>query len=390
MTVTASVNHTLDGLLELVCVQIQLSNTQDQRARNHYAAVAEWLSREGSPLRQLNPHIFPQGSQRLGTTTKPIGQTEFDLDAICRLMIQGSSHPGLVYRLLWDRLWDSGIYRPMMTRLPRCVRLDYAGDFHLDIAPAVPDKNCGGACLLVPDLDANLAPEHPENDNWKSTNPQGFADWFEDRCKPVSVFSEKYARAQVDPVPDREPIHAKPALKRSVQLFKRWRDVEYADRPHLSPPSILLTTLSGHFYTGQSLCTDALGTILEYTVRAIETGQRLHLTNPAHPSENICEKWDSNPASYRDFSRSVIAFRDRWKRLQQLRGLPAIEEELSDLFGESPVRSAINKMAERKVIRPRENNTLRVQPRASGLLVPASFAPTSLPMRPNTFHGGDR
>lgn len=390
MTITASANHALDGLLELVCVQIQLSTTQDQKARDHYAAVADWLSRDGSPLRQLSPHIFPQGSQRLGTTTKPIGQAEFDLDAICRLMIRSGSHPGRVYRLLWDRLWESKIYRPMMKRLPRCVRLEYAGDFHLDIAPAVPDLQCGGSCLLVPDLDANLAPEHPENDEWKSTNPQGFAEWFDDRCKPVMVFNEKYARAQVDPVPDREPIHAKPALKRSVQLFKRWRDVEYADRTQLAPPSIILTTLSAHIYRGQPLCTDALGAILESTVREIESGRRIQLTNPAHPSENICEKWDSNPSAYRDFSNAVTAFRDRWERLQQFRGLPEIEEELSDLFGESPVRSAINEMAQRQVIRPRENRELRVQPRASGLLVPASVVSNALAMRPNTFHGDHR
>lgn len=387
MTVTASANHTLDALLELVCVQIQLTMTQDEKARGHYGAVAHWLSREGSPLREFSPHIFPQGSQRLGTTTKPIEQTEFDLDAICLMRIGNSVHPGIVYRLLWDRLLENKVYRGMMTRMPRCIRLEYAGDFHLDIAPAVPDLQCGGNCLLVPNLDANLALEHPENDEWKSTNPQGYAKWFEDRCTPVMVFNEKFARAQVDPVPDQEPIHAKPALKRSVQLFKRWRDVEYADRKHLAPPSIILTTLSGHFYRGQQLCTDALGDILEATVREVESSHRIQLTNPAHSSENICEKWDSNPASYRDFSKAVTAFRDRWERLQGIRGLHKIEEELSELFGESPVRFAINEMAQRQVIRPRENRTLRVQPKSSGLLVPASVVPSSLSMRANTFHG---
>lgn len=387
VTVTASASQTLDVLLELVCLRIQLTETQDQKARGHYKAVSSWLADEASSLHSFSPYIFPQGSQRLGTTTKPIHQSEFDLDAICRLAIYGDCHPGLLYRLLWDRLWQNAIYRPMMKRMPRCVRLDYAGDFHLDIAPAVPDSRCGGTCLLVPDLDANLALEHPQNDEWKSTNPQGHADWFEDKCVVPMVFNERMARAQVDPVPDQEPIHAKPALKRSVQLFKRWRDVEYVDRTHLAPPSIILTTLSGLIHQGEQLCTDALDAILDSVVATINSGKRIRLTNPAHDAENICEKWDSNPAAYFDFCRSVVAFRDRWKRLQRLRGIHEIEKELASLFGEAPVTWAINEMAQRHIVKPRDNGVLKVVPKSAGLLVPATAAFRGVSVRPNTFHG---
>jgi len=388
MKVMASANHTLDALLEVVCVELQLTETQDRRARGHYSAVAAWLSQEGSPLREFHPHIFPQGSQRLGTTTRPFEKAEFDLDAVCKLTASQYSHPGELYQLIWDRLHENGIYRPMMTRMPRCIRLDYAGDFHLDIAPAIPDKDCGGNCILVPDLNADLALEHPENNFWKSTNPQDYADWFEDLCIPVLAVNEKYARAQVDPVPETEAVHAKPALKRSTQLFKRWRDVEYIDRPRLAPPSIILTTLAGHFYERQQSCTDALQSILSSTVREIETSDRLHITNPAHPEENICEKWDANPSAYKDFCKSATEFAERWERLQHLRGIHAIERELSELFGESPVRSAVRTLAERGVVQPRSDRSLRVQT-GSGLLVPAAASAMSLRMPINTFHGGN-
>lgn len=387
MNLTASANHTLDALLELVCVELQLTETQDGKARSHYGAVADWLSREGSPLWGFDPHIFPQGSQRLGTTTKPIGKSEFDLDAVCKLTASQDWHPGELYQLIWDRLYANELYRPMMKRMPRCIRLEYAGDFHLDIAPAIPDSACGGNCILVPDLNADLALEHPANNVWKSTNPQDYAVWFEDLCIPVWTLNAKYARAQVDPVPEKEAVHSKPALKRSVQLFKRWRDVDYVDRPNLAPPSIILTTLSGHFYEGQQLCTDSLHSILESTVQTIESGKRLRLTNPAHSSENICEKWDSNPTAYRDFCTAVTAFLERWERLQTLRGIHAIEQELSELFGESPVRSAVKTMADRSVVRPRTNRSLHVQAQ-SGLLGPAALsAATSVRMPSNHFHG---
>lgn len=389
MNIVASGNHTLDALLESVCVELQLSETQDDQARGHYTAVADWLSRDGSPLQAFDPHIFPQGSQRIGTTNKPTDQSEYDLDAVCKLTASGGWSPGELYQLIWDRLSENGIYRPMMLRMPRCIRLKYAGDFHLDIAPAIPDEDCSGNCILVPDLDANLALRHPENNRWKLANPQDFADWFEDQCVPVWAFgtyNAKYARAQVDPVPEQEAIHAKPALKRSVQLFKRWRDLEYADRPTLAPPSIILTTLSGLFYEGQQFCTDSLHSILEATVREIQSGKRLQLTNPAHPAENICEKWDANPAAYRDFTMSVAALLDRWERLQTLRGIHAIERELSELFGESPVRSAVRTLAVRNVVQPRTNRSLHIQPQ-SGLLVPASVVSSHLRVPPTSFHG---
>lgn len=380
---TASANHTLDALLELVCLRIQLNETQDAAAREHYDAVSDWLARESSPLQLLDPHIYPQGSQRLQTTTKPVLQTEFDLDAICRLDIRTDSHPGTVYRLLWDRLWEHKVYRKIMKQMPRCVRLEYSGDFHLDIAPAVPDLAHGGDCILVPDLDANLALDHPENDRWKSTNPRGYASWFEERCVQRLALSEKYARAQVDPVPDQEPVHAKPALKRSVQLFKRWRDVEYQDRQKLSPPSIILTTLSGHFYRGHVLCTDALSVILESVVQLTEADETICLTNPAHPDENICEKWDKSPHAYQDFVGAVLEFRNRWSRLLQMRGIDEIEAELELLFGEAPTKWAIKELARQRVIVPRDANTLRVRP-GTGVI---GAGVSSLSVRPNTFFG---
>ena len=386
MNLTASANHTLDALLELVCVELQLTETQELQSRGHYGAVAKWLSREGSPLRAFSPHIFPQGSQRLGTTTKPIDRSEFDLDAVCKLTATKDWHPGELYQLIWDSLSENGIYRPMMKRMPRCIRLEYAGDFHLDIAPAIPDQDCGGHCILVPDLDANLALEHPANNRWKSTNPQEYAVWFEDQCVPVWSLSGKYARAQVDPVPEQEAIHTKPALKRSVQLFKRWRDVEYRNRSKLAPPSIILTTLSGQYYEGQQLCADSLKSILDSTVREVESGNPLRLTNPAHRQENICEKWDANPDAYRDFCNAVTAFQERWQRLQAIRGLPAIEEELSELFGESPVQIAIKRLADRNVIRPRADHSLKVQTQ-SGMLTSGMAVATSIKVPSNNFHG---
>lgn len=382
MLITASANHALDALLESVCVRLQLTRTQDTKVRSHYQAVSDWLAEEGSPLQEFSPHIFPQGSQRLGTTTKPVGQAEFDLDAVCKLNVEQLCSPGQLYSLIWDRLAAHAKYRKMMQRLPRCIRLNYSGDFHLDIAPAIPDKACGGNCILVPDLKADLSLLHPLNNSWKSTNPVDYAEWFEGKCVATWVLEGKYARAQVDPVPEPEPIHAKPALKRSVQLFKRWRDVEYESRSKLAPPSIILTTLSGSLYGGQQLCTDALQGILSETVDLVQSTDRLCLKNPAHLEEDICEKWDAVVGSYGDFRDSVTEFLDRFEQLQSVRGLDRIERELADLFGESLAQSSVKDFVDQQIAMPRSNGSMRVRPDV-GSLVPA----TGIAVPRNTFHG---
>lgn len=382
----ASRDHCLDGLLELVCLKIQLSRHQHETATGHYEAVSNWLAKPGSPLRDYRPHIFPQGSLRLGTTTKPLERAEFDLDLACLLEVNSPSHPGELYKLIWDRLQENGVYADRMKRLPRCIRIAYSGDFHLDIVPAIRDTQAGGSCILVPDLDANLAIDHPENDQFKPSNPIGLASWFEDRCY-TSFLVERYKMAKVDPVPEPEAIHEKPALKRSVQLMKRWRDVAFRSRQNLATPSIILTTLCGHLYRGQPVCSLALETILDGIVNWIESGRSMCLTNPANPKEKICERWEERPESFDAFANGVSDFRDEWNRLRRARSLVEIEEGLSKLFDEAPVRWAIKAVAEQNVSLPRVQRTLRVA--ATGALGVALTTP-GLAMPPNTFFGDNK
>lgn len=96
-----------------------------------------------------------------------------------------------------------------------------------------------------------------------------------------------------------------------------------------------MTTLSGQFYSGHAFCTDALSVILESVVQLVEASETVCLTNPAHPDENICEKWDKSPEAYQDFVEAVAGFHARWLRLLQMRGLAEIETELESLFGEA-------------------------------------------------------
>ncbi len=51
----------------------------------------------------------------------------------------------------------------------RCIRLVYAGDFHMDILPGVQESVFDQNKIKVPDCELG---------NWVSSNPLGYGDWF--------------------------------------------------------------------------------------------------------------------------------------------------------------------------------------------------------------------
>ncbi len=381
-------NPLLNRLLEKVCESIQLTESQDADARLHYGAVSDWLGAVGSPLSQYKIHIFPQGSQNLGTTTKPVNRQEFDLDAVCLIDGANTNHPGELYSLVWDRLRDNRMYRDRIERFPRCVRVNYAGNFHLDIVPAIIDPTKLGNFILVPELDADLSLDDPKNNRWKTSNPRDYAEWFDRRCTVYESLVERYAKAHVDPIPDREAAHRKAPLKRVVQLLKRWRDVEYQDRPQLSPPSIILTTLASQFYQGDPSCGDSLGIISVEVNNWLRECRPVTLRNPANSDEEICEKWQRNRKAHSDFCETFGEFESAWSRLTTLRG-PMLYDELKRLFDDGPVENAIKSLSENSVGKSRLANMLHAVPSSTGMLygTPSVRPSHSLPIRKNNFFG---
>ena len=370
-------------ILEFVAASLQITQTQHDRADTAYNSVTSWLGAEGSPLEGYDPLLFPQGSLRLGTTVKPLKKTEFDLDVVCLLRMNGGATPGEVYELVWDRMWSHKTYRSIMERMPRCIRLNYAEDsqFHLDIVPAIPDISKGGTFIRIPERPS------PKLSTWRTSNPKGYAFWFERQM----VYLEKYARAQVEPLPVQDSSAKKPALSKAVQLIKRWRDVWFKDDMHLAPSSIILTTLAAEQYNGEATCCDALTNILEGMVVFARSNRR-DLYNPANRAELISEKWVKDEAAYRAFCDRIVEFRDKWQKVldtarSPIRGIGDVAKLLYELFGE-PVVGAIKK-AEERVAKSRDSGNLYME-RTSGSLITSLSAPTVSSVskvRPNTFYG---
>ena len=271
----------------------------------------------------------------------------------------------LVLGLVQERIANNGKYRSILEIRSRCIRLNYAGQFHLDIIPACPNPEQSGTAILIPDR---------ELQSLKNSNPKAYIGWFDGKCeRKLSI----YAKEGVEPLP--ENGGRKACLRLITQLTKRHRDVVYADDP-ASPASIALTTLLGNSYRGEGVCTDALLSALDEVAALIAGTQGiLVISNPVDPSENLIRKW--TPLTYRRFREFVLNFRERMRHLLTLQGMQAVQAELEALFGEAPARASIQELA-KKVNDDRSSGRLHVAGPAATL---ASSG--KVKVRPNTFHG---
>jgi Second Messenger Oligonucleotide or Dinucleotide Synthetase domain len=326
----------LDRHLARLCVRSELTQTQYRNAEDKYSAVGDWLAASGSSLAIFEPEVYPQGSMLLGTTVRPDGRIEYDLDLVCQLHYCAHQPPLTIYDWVHSRMISSDVYREMLEKLNRCLRLNYAGDFHLDILPACPNVQLGNGSIIVPDRKLEC---------WKHSNPKGFAAWFFERCRLRDELAERMLRDSVEPLPSAVPSESKFPLQRIVQLMKRHRDIFFHGGRDIAR-SVIVTTLAGSFYGGQRSLSLALESVLDGIHDALEACPQVpRILNPVHTGENFADTWDQE--RYDKFKSYIRNFRRGIKAalypmvLEERQGLEKTAGSLSELFGADRVKDAI-------------------------------------------------
>lgn len=373
----------LDSLLELVCVELQLTDTQHADAERSYGAVGEWLDAPNSTLAKYRPRIFPLGSKALGTAVKPRQREEFDVDLASLLQIAWrEADPSRVYQMVLERLAENEVYRPMIIQKERCIRLDYAGQFHLDVIPACPAPRpgmpWGELAIVIPDRARRI---------WVPTNPRGFIRWFFSRAMPAE---QHRLAASVEPLPPNVAAQNKTILHRSVQLFKRRRDVHF-DGDEFAPRSILLTTISGLSYLGEASLSESVVNILD----RVDAAACAHvgseppvIANPTDASENLARHWREDQRHFEKFVEYVAVFQDGMRRLREARGMERIARVLNELFdptGSGVVSRAVRAYAD-TFQKARSANEIRV-PRREPRLTTVAASPAALGVPATRFYG---
>jgi len=295
---------------------VDIPESAYEKAESRYKDLGDWFSRDEAHCNKFDPHISPQGSFRLGTVTRA---DEYDLDFGCRLRsgISKATHTQEQLKQLVG--FDLEAYRrargieQKLEEMHRCWRLRYKDElpFHMDAVPSIPAENQQRSLLaesmIKHGADAFLARSVTEfsgsitdnrlpnfkqlSPNWRISNSEGYAKWFESRMKLAGTLMEKRAlearAATVDDLPARK---WKSPLQRSIQILKCHRDRMFEDNCISKPISIILTTLSAEAYQGEQDISDALEGILTRMNGLVRT-DRPRVPNPVNPIEDFADKW---------------------------------------------------------------------------------------------------
>lgn len=383
------------SFLDHLCLALDLTKTQRKTAEDRYATVTQLLGAPESGLSAYSPHLHVQGSFLHKTMVKPMAGVEFDVDLICLLHGTRSLGAKEMFRRVVAAL--KGRYPDLMVK-DRCCRIDYAGEFHMDIIPACPEVGTEPSRILIPDRRLEqLLPSCPKL----------FAEWFEEAALLMPIFitslsaTEAYnakSAAVIEPLPDYDGMSQEP-LRRFVQLLKAARNHFYQGRSVQIPSSIVITTLAAHAYK-RAVASGPFESMLQVfrsvaadlhlhigVTRDLENGIRLDLRNPKDSRENFLDGWKHDENSYQAFfewQRQVVLFIDTMMALEVgNEGIDGAKKRLASAFGDSAATAAIRGIAggRREEIAIGRGGFL-----SSGILVPASHVGARTTPK-HTFHG---
>ncbi|MCH8146685.1 MAG: nucleotidyltransferase [Planctomycetes bacterium] len=307
----------LDSIVEI----LDIPQSYYEKARRRYESLGEWLHRDESTIARFDPAVYPQGSFRYGTVIRPLmKKEEYDLDLVSQVALTKDSVTQaqlkeLVGCEIKAYATAKGVKAPVEEK-KRCWRLDYADEvaFHMDILPAIPNDESVRRTLVSAGAQAEFTrfvlaitdTRHAHFDeicsDWLSSNPKGFAKWFESRMRFVAErrlreLVQARIYASVDDVP---PYTWKTPLQQSIQILKRHRDVMFKANPEVKPISMIITTLSAEAYDGETSLFDAITNILDGMLDHVNDGFP-RVRNPVNRAEDFADQWSKDSRLEKNF-----------------------------------------------------------------------------------------
>jgi Second Messenger Oligonucleotide or Dinucleotide Synthetase domain len=114
--------------------------------------------------------LIPQGSYAQKTIIKPLAGHEFDVDALVPMHEDSEAEPRDYIQQLYAAFRSSGTYKSMVNRKTRCITLQYANDFHVDLVPYI---ERGGQLYIT----------NRHENRFELTNPERFTEWLDEQSR---------------------------------------------------------------------------------------------------------------------------------------------------------------------------------------------------------------
>ena len=246
---------------EFLDTEVNLNETRLQRLNQSSLAVNTFLSENLEAYQKTER----QGSYGLKTIIKPVGNREYDADILVYMALDDKNEPKDYINDVYNCLKQNGNYEDKVHRKTRCVYIDYAGDFHLDLVPCITDGEQHFIC------------NNKEN-CFESTDGTGYRDWFNEKTRITNG-----------------------NLKRVTRLLKFLRD----HKGNFSVKSILLTTLIGNSVNASDEGSEHFNDIPTSLKNVVNRINRFLQDNPSTPeicnpvltTESFTRHWDQDKYS---------------------------------------------------------------------------------------------
>ncbi len=259
---------------------VNLNETRIDTLEQRVDTISHFLidSDYGATIRSFSA----QGSWAHRTIIRPLPTKGFDADLVMFVRPNDGWSPDDYIENLYKVFRNNGTYKDKAARNTRCVVLDYAADFSLDVVPVVVRERF----LQDPTFEVC----NRVTDQYEPTAPQAYTDWLAGKNRTVGANR----------------------LQKVTRLVKYLRDIKGT----FTVKSILLTTLLGN----QINVFDSLSgefpdtpTALKNLLGRLDAWLQARpmmptVTNPVLEMENFNRHWDQ--AKYQNFREKIHQYRE--------------------------------------------------------------------------------
>jgi hypothetical protein len=219
----------------------------------------------------------PQGSWAHRTIIKPAGIAgSFDADVVAFVKPHKDWSPADYIDHLYDQFKEHGTYSEKVSCKTRCLTIQYAGEFSIDVVPCIRRTSFGKTTEWI---------LNRKDDIEEEANPDGYTDWFLQKNSLVGNNQ----------------------LIKIVRILKYLRDFKLT----FSAKSILLTTLIGESVSWSDELRNEFSdtpTALWTVIKRLDAYLRQYpeipeVVNPMLPSESFTRHW--NQKKYTNFRACI-------------------------------------------------------------------------------------
>ena len=274
---------------------VNINQSRLNRLNSGVKGVSEHLAKNLKGFQKVER----QGSYALRTITKPVNDHEYDADVLLYMDYVPGKAPAQYIKDVYQCMKGNQTYADKAHRKTRCVVVDYAGDFHLDIVPCI-------------DIEGQQFICNRKTNEFEPTDGTGYRDWFNAKNSITSG-----------------------NLKRVTRLFKYLRD----HKQTFTAPSILLTTLIGNAVydsdAGDEFRTlpDTLVKISNRIDAFLQANFSMPtIVNPALPEEDFVRHWDQD--TYNNFRNMFNSYTQRINKAFEETDRQRSVDKWRNLFGD--------------------------------------------------------